>query len=381
LEYYGHLMVGQYRIYNRRQPIAEMVTDPTIPDTLKSKLKFVLTVRTFAENRLHLPAGAHYLNYIDLHRPFAAWNVYAAPEFSLQPKLWRYPIIGAAAYRGFFSEAAATDYARQLASRGYDTHVGGAVAYSTLGWFDDPVFNTMLHRNRTGIAALIFHELAHQLIYVSDDTAFNESFASAVEQEGVRRWLEETGDTQAYGRYLDAKAQRKKLHSRVQACRERLEALYASGMTPARMRDRKALIFQTLREEYRRLQHCPNGDAGTDRRDGATPLNNATLVPFAVYGDYVPAFFTLLQRVGGHLPEFYARCQALAALPKTERERRLSALLDAAAGSTLKKAILVQRGQDATPHHRHSNEGRNPDKKKSHAKSQRRQEQKDGKLK
>ena len=327
LNYYGQLVVGQVRIFSNRQPIAELVTDPTVPEGLKSEFERILEVRKFAETELYLPADAHYLSYVDLQRPFAVWNVYAAPEFSLQPKIWRYPVIGHAAYRGFFSEDAATTYAKRLATRGYDTHVGGAVAYSTLGWFADPVFNTMLGRSPAGIAALIFHELAHQILYVPDDTAFNEGFASTVEQEGVRRWLEKTDDMASYRRFLQAKQHQKAFFSLVQACRKRLDVVYGLEMDPQGRRAQKTAAFRAFLKDYENLKRDRNAISGYDDWVYGTALNNAKLISLAVYRDYVPAFLEVLRAADDDLQKFYADCRSLASLPKDERDRRLTALL------------------------------------------------------
>jgi predicted aminopeptidase len=328
LGYYHHLVFGQLRILSRRQQIAAMVADETVPDALRSKLEFVLKVREFARSELFLPVDNHYLSYVDLQRSFAAWNVYAASEFSLQPRVWRYPIIGQAAYRGFFSEEAARAYAEKLAAQGDDTYVGGAVAYSTLGWFDDPVFSTMLQSSHTDIAALLFHELAHQILYVADDTAFNESFASAVEQEGIRRWLERTGDLQSYRRFLTAKQRQGQFVALVADCRRQLETVYDSGIAQQDMRLQKAAVFIAFLNDYEKLKLIWDGYSGYDAWVYRAPLNNAKLVSVAVYRDYVPAFFQLLHTAGNDLQTFYTQCRSLAAMPKEQRDRRMAQLLE-----------------------------------------------------
>ncbi len=180
LHYYGQAISGQMQILTGRESIDRLLSAPETSQTLKTRLRLVMDVREFAKESLHLPVGNHYLSYIDLKRSYAVWNVFAAPEFSLEPKTWYYPVIGRTAYRGYFSKQMAMQYADGLKNKHFDVYVAGIAAYSTLGWFEDPVLNTVIHRTDTGLAALIIHELAHQIIYVKDDTAFNESFATAV---------------------------------------------------------------------------------------------------------------------------------------------------------------------------------------------------------
>jgi predicted aminopeptidase len=323
ITYYGHVIHGQLNILNRRQPINQLVNDPQTPAELKEKLELVLRVRDFAKNELHLPVNNHYLSYADLKRPYAVWSVFAAPEFSLTPKTWCYPVVGCAAYRGYFSAPKARRYADRLQQQGYDVYISGAVAYSTLGWFDDPVLNTFIHRDDDRLAALIFHELAHQVLYVLDDTTFNESFATAVEQEGLRRWLEKNENSQGYEAYMTEHRRHQQFIQLVMKYRRQLESLYRNDLPPAEKRPAKGSIFDTLRGEYAELKQQWNGFSGFDfwfRQ----PLSNAHLVPVSTYYDWVPAFLDLLQNVGGDLKQFYERCQSLAQAPKEKRQRMLT---------------------------------------------------------
>ncbi len=182
--YYGQAVAGQVEILNLQEPLPRLIEDPATPEALRQRLALVMDIRRFAESGLSLPAGGHYLAYADLGRPFAVYSVFAAPEFSLTPKTWCYPVIGCAAYRGYFSATAAREYAAGLREASYDVYVAGVPAYSTLGWFRDPVLNTFIHREPADLAALVFHELAHQVLYVRDDTTFNESFAKVFVVEG-----------------------------------------------------------------------------------------------------------------------------------------------------------------------------------------------------
>ena len=237
--YYGQAIDGQLSILMHRVPIVEILDDPRASEKLKKRLSLILKIREFAQSELHLPVKNTYLSYVDLHRPYVVWSVFAAPEFSLTPKTWCYPIVGCVAYRGYFSEQDARRYAGSL-KKNYDVYVGGVTAYSTLGWFDDPVLSTIMHLTETESAALIFHELTHQLLYVPDDTAFNESFATTVEQEGVRRWLEVKRDPDAHDAYLRNFRQHCQFVDLIMKYRRLLESLYQTeAPASAKMKQKK----------------------------------------------------------------------------------------------------------------------------------------------
>ncbi len=193
LGYYGQAIKGQYEIVARQESIEKLLADPHTPAPLKAKLQLVESLRAFAAKDLKLPVDGHYQKYADVRRRFVVWNVEAAPEFSLEPKSWWYPIVGSLEYRGYFSERGATNYAARLRKKGYDVYVGGVQAYSTLGWFKDPVLNTFIFEPEPDLAEILFHELAHQQVFASGDTDFNEAFATTVGQEGARRWLRAQG--------------------------------------------------------------------------------------------------------------------------------------------------------------------------------------------
>jgi predicted aminopeptidase len=322
LRYYSQAAAGQIRILKSRQPINELLSDPHTPQALKTQLKLVLDIREFAKTKLHLPVANHYLTYTDLKRSFAVWSVYAAPEFSLTPKTWYYPIIGRATYRGYFSEWEAQRYADKLDENGFDTYIAGVAAYSTLGWFDDSVFNTIIYRSQAGLAALMFHELAHQLLYAKGDTSFNESFATAVEQEGLRRWMIAAGNQQAFQDYLHRHQQHWQFIDLIKKYRLRLESLYSKELPPGEKKNAKSLLFEKLRREYLEIKSNWQGKAGYDDWFNP-PLNNAKLISLSTYNDFVPAFIRLLALYDGDLEQFYAKCKKLAKLPKAERHRRL----------------------------------------------------------
>jgi predicted aminopeptidase len=199
--YYQQAASGQLEILSKREPIAELLADSQTRPALRDKLQLVLDLREFAEHELRLKTDGHYLLYADLGRRFVVWNVYAAPEFSLEPKKWWYPVVGSLKYRGFFSEEDAKRYGADMAKQGYDVYVGGVDAYSTLGWFKDPVLNTFIHHSPPELAELLFHELAHQRVFAKGDTDFNEAFATAVGEEGVRRWIAAHGDAEMRAQY------------------------------------------------------------------------------------------------------------------------------------------------------------------------------------
>src|SRR5881396_1056364 len=197
LSFYGQAIKGQYQLLAHRQPIEKLVADSNTPARLKSQLELVQNLRAFAGKELKLPVDGHYTKYVDVHRPFIVWNVEAAPEFSMEPKTWWYPLIGKQEYRGYFSETAAQEYAGVIRKNGYDVYVAGTTAYSTLGWFKDPILNTFVFDSESDLAETLFHELAHQRVFARSDTDFNEAFATTVGQEGARRWLRSKGDTAA----------------------------------------------------------------------------------------------------------------------------------------------------------------------------------------
>jgi len=322
VRYYSQAISGQLSILNSRQSIDQILANPQSPATLKEKLELIMDLREFAETELHLPANGSYLSFVDLERPFALWNVYAAPEFSLKPKTWCYPIAGCTAYRGFFSKQDACDYATKLEKQGYDTFSGGVTAYSTLGWFDDPVLSTFINRSDTKLAALIFHELAHRLLYVADDTTFNESFATSVEQEGLRRWLTSKNNPGDFTKHKTDYHRHLQFVQLVLKYRSRLESLYVKKLPVAEKGKAKALVFDRLNDEYSLLKQQWEGYSGYDSWF-SDRLNNAKIITLSTYYDLVPAFLKLLRAGDNNLEVFYKKCLNLV---KQSREERHSYL-------------------------------------------------------
>ena len=320
--YYGQAIDGQLSILAQREPIEELLEDPDMDEKLKNRLVLILEVRKFAQNDLHLPVENNYLTYVDLARSYVMWNVFAAPEFSLEPKTWCYPIAGCVAYRGYFAQKDAHEYAGTLEKKNFDVYVGGVSAYSTLGWFDDPVLSTMMRMSETESAALIFHELAHKLLYVPGDSAFNESFATAVEQEGVRRWLMVKGDQHAHAEYLLKYRRHRQFIDLITEYRYRLESVYQSPDADTVKREKKAELFNQMIRDHDDLKQQWGG---TSRYSHwfQQPLNNAKLVSVFTYQDWVPAFNAILNRKNGDLIQFYKECRRLA---EKSRDARYAAL-------------------------------------------------------
>ncbi|HFT1821078.1 aminopeptidase [Pseudomonas aeruginosa] len=327
VSYYGQLASGQFALLRAREPAAAVIADPQRDARLRERLARAEKARQFASERLGLPDNRSYRLYADIGRPYVVWNVFATPELSLQPVTHCFPIAGCVAYRGYYSEAAARAEAARQRALGDDVYVGGVQAYSTLGWFDDPILSSMLRWDDERLATLIFHELAHQKFYLRDDTAFNESFATFVEQEGTRQWREYRGLPPADGR---EEKRREQFTALVLASRTRLEALYAGSLDDAAKRAGKAAEFQRLRREYAALSQREWGGESPFKAWIDAPFNNAKLLPFGLYDQWVAAFAVLFRQVGGNWPAFYARVRALGQLPLAERQAALQRLAAAA---------------------------------------------------
>ena len=299
--YFLHLVAGQLEMNRRREPIADLVASDATEATLRGRLDYASRAREFAIAELDLPDNGSYRTYADLGRPYATWNLFAAPEFSVKPRRWCFPVAGCVAYRGYFKEQRAARAARHLANRGHDVYIGPALAYSTLGHLRDPVLNTMLHQGDAELAALIFHELAHQAAYVPGDSDFNEAFATAVENEGARRWLTQLGRGDELTAFLASSRREQELAELMAATRARLATLYASAVPADQMLAGKTAELSRLREAMSALGLKTIGD-----------LNNARLAAVATYHHCVPALTALLAEHGGNLPAYYAAIRALA---------------------------------------------------------------------
>ena len=325
LGYYLQAVQGHLGIMERAHPIQDTIAQTDTPGSLRERLERVLVIREFASRELALPDNGSYRSYADLGRPFALWNVFVAPEFSVQPKESCLLFVGCVSYRGFYSEQEARSHAAKLAKEGNDAYVGGVPAYSTLGFFNDPVLNTFVRAPEPEVARLIFHELAHQVVYVRDDTAFNESFASAVEEEGLRRWLAQQGNASQRAAWEAVQSRRRDFIALVTRYRERLAEFYARPASEAEKRAGKAKLFDEMRRDYQELKKSWGGYAGYDRYFNEQ-LNNAFLAVVAAYSVWVPAFSELMRRNGGDMRAFYREVKELARLGKEGRTARLSEL-------------------------------------------------------
>ena len=321
--YYMQAVNGQLEVLRKREPIVRLLEDPELPDRTRERFTMILEARQFATDRLQLPDNDSYRTYTDLERDYVVWNIFAAPEFALEPKTWCFPVVGCVAYRGYFSEASAEKHAAALDNDGYDVFVGGVPAYSTLGRFDDPVLNTMMRWSDADLVATLFHELAHQRLYVKGDTAFNESFATAVAEIGLELWLGSRGSLDELSDYARRDELRVALMAATNAAKTQLKELYASGRDVAVMRARKAELLQELIDEGQRIAAAHGFANGGWLRP---PLNNARLASTALYRGDLPAFRAIYAGCDRALECFYAEVDRLGGLDPEPRRAALDAL-------------------------------------------------------
>jgi predicted aminopeptidase len=323
--YYAQSIGGHLDLMAKRQDVGTLVADESTPAALKEKLERASAIREFASAQLALPDNGSYRSYVDVGKPYVTWNVVATPALSLKPKKWCFPVIGCVAYRGYFDEADARSYGEELAAENMDVVVAGARAYSTLGWFDDPILNTILFDAEYRFAGTLFHELAHERVFIAGDSSFNESYAVAVEREGVRRWIARHSTPAMRQAYDTERARREDFLQLVLASREKLETLYASSMEDADKMREKGRLFAALRAGYAQLKTSWDGYTGYDGWF-AKDLNNAKLALLATYNVYVPAFERLVQQQQGDMGKFHEAVEALSKLTKEERDAELARL-------------------------------------------------------
>jgi len=313
---------GQWQVMRESEPIDKVLSAPGTSEALRGRLTEVQAARAFATTELGLPENDSYRTYADVGRPYVVWNVVATPEFSVRPQRWCFPVAGCVAYRGYFSERKARAFADRLRKKGFDVTLGGVPAYSTLGRFSDPVLNTMLGYGNNELAAIIFHELAHQVLYVAGDSEFNEAFAETVEQAGIERWLKAHGREQEMDKYR-VRGRRQMAFMRVFAqARTDLAQLYSRSLSPEEMRVEKARRFEQLRTDIQMLEKRL-GVRSPYRAWYAEGLNNAHLASVATYYDCVPGFRRVLVSSGNDLQKFFTATRELATLPKAQRHAQL----------------------------------------------------------
>lgn len=345
LKYYGQAIKGQAEILSKRQPIADLLKNPETPEELKQKLLRVQKIRNFADEKMKLPNNGSFSSYADLQRKYVVWNVFATPEFSLDPVRWCFPVAGCLAYRGYFSEHAAEQFAKDLREQENDVYVAGISAYSTLGWFSDPLLSTVIDWPEARLAGLVFHELAHELVYIKGDTEFNESFAAMIEMEGVRRWLEANGKEDKNKNYLhdylqdflQEKARQRDFVKLVMRYQDKLKVLYSTywkedAISEGKqkyfndMRKSKQVVFNEMRKDYQQLKLKWSGYSGYDVWMGGE-INNAKIASVTMYQQYVPAFQALLEKYQGKLDTFYSSVKEIGDMEAEKRKAFLRKLM------------------------------------------------------
>lgn len=325
LRYYQQAWQGQWQLIKHRKPVTNVISNEKTSPQLKQQLQLAQQLTQFASINLKLPVNGNFQSYTNTQRPFVVWNVFAAPQFSTQPYQWCYPWVGCLSYRGYFAEVAAQQEAEQLKKSGYDTYVAGIKAYSTLGWFDDPLLNTFIYFPEVELANLIFHELTHRWLYVQDDVDFNESLATTIAIIGVEKWFakrQPKAVTQLKQRYQFDLAFSQWLLS----YRNQLKQLYQQPLKRSVMESKKQQLFTDLQTEYKQKrqqqwQAWPNYDHWIGDQ-----LNNAKLATVATYYRWVPALLTLYAQHQGNLDHFLNACQQLANQSIEVRQTKLSAL-------------------------------------------------------
>jgi predicted aminopeptidase len=322
VDYYRDAINGHFEILNKAEPIDEIIARETTAPELKTTLLNIKKAREFATLELFLPDNGSYRKYADIGREFVAWNVVATDEFSVDPEEWCFPVAGCVCYKGFFNPKDANLFATELSDQGLDTYVSGALAYSTLGWFNDPIISTMLTRSESHYISVLFHELAHQKLYIENDTAFNEAFATSVAEEGIRRWFDRGSKSDAYQEFLISRQRSREFHELILNARQKLNNLYGQKISQNLMRREKQEIFHQLQIDYQELKEYWGGD---DRYDAwmSKKLNNAHLALVATYNDLVPIFRLMLFQSNGDLNSFYDRVASISSQPYEKRHKVL----------------------------------------------------------
>ena len=325
ISYYQQSIVGHLKVLSDKQPIYKLIQSQNISKEDKNTFKLLLKIKQFSVSQLALPKNDSYLDYADIKRKYILWNVIAAPKFNINLKKWCFYFAGCVSYRGYFNQQEAMTYSEQLTKQGYDTRVYGVNAYSTLGWFNDPFLSTMIRWKEERIAGVIFHELAHQLIYVKNDSTFNESFAMTVQQEGVKRWLKAQNKSQEYENMIIKHQQRQQLNNLVSQTREELNQLYKSKVSNNEKQQGKQQMIENLIKQYQQLK-----ETWVFKNQYnflfSMPINNAWLGSFTTYWAYIPAFQKLLQQNNNDLVLFYQEAKKIAEMLPPERQKKLNEL-------------------------------------------------------
>lgn len=322
LQYYGHAASGQLDVLSKRRSIPDVVKDPNTEPNVVQKLKAVERMHDFAISDLALPDSESFRSYSDVGRPYVLWNVFATPELSLETKQWCYPFFGCLGYRSYFEKAYAESIASELAQQGWDVHIAPSPAYSTRGFFADPIYNPMLRYDDLTLAGILFHELAHEKIYFKNDSELNESFAVAIQDEGIKRWLVQEQRPQYYSEYILSQQRDKQFVKLLLKYRSTLKTLYHSEKTDNEKRLQKKRILGLLKEAYFELRKKWGGYTGFDHWFNK-PLNNARLAPVGTYQGHAAIFTALLEKYNNQLPAFYDYVEKLSELPVKQRREKL----------------------------------------------------------
>ena len=321
INYYAQSIHGQFEVLQKQQEIDDVLKDQNIPDTLRNNLITVLALRDFSIQQLGLPENGSYLSYADLERDYVIWNIFATEEFSLKPLTWCYLVVGCLSYRGYFSQTDAQQHATELKKQGYDIYLGGVSAYSTLGWFDDPVLNTMLRWSDIRLATVMFHELAHQQLYVKNDTEFNEAYADAVAHIGVTKWLTQKPEKKLLTEYQQSQDQEKEFIDLIMRFKSILNELYQSTEKDETIRQRKQQALQKMSNEYSRISQ--NWEKDSYKKWFSSGINNAKLAAIVTYRKHVPAFINIYEKLGKDLNRFYSFSKSLSNCDSIKREKIL----------------------------------------------------------
>ena len=322
LQYYGHAVSGQLDVLSKRRPIIEVLEDPTTQPEVREKLQNIERMHDFAIKDLSLPDSDSFRSYSDVERNYVLWNVFATPELSLVTKEWCYPFLGCLNYRSYFAKAYAELVAKELAAEGWDVHIAPSPAYSTRGFFADPIYSPMLRYDDLTLAGILFHELAHERVYFKNDSELNESFAMAVQNEGVKRWLDHEQRPQYYIDYKVDQKREEQFVTLLLKYRDKLQVVYDAPQSDKIKRIQKKQLLAMLRKKYFLLKEQWGGYAGYDHWFDK-PLNNARLAPIGTYHGHVDAFSALLEKHYGDLPIFYLEAENMAELPNDKRRELL----------------------------------------------------------
>jgi len=322
--YYWHNANGHLAVMNQRTDIDELLADDQLDSELRQRLQLVQEIRRFSIERLELPANDSYASYVELDQPWVVQNIFAAPEFSTRLYEWCYPVIGCASYRGYYDEARMLAYSDELKSRGFEVYIGKVSAYSTLGWFDDPVLSSFINWPDFRLAGLLFHELTHQQIYIDNDTTFNESLASAVQQVGTELWLKSRNQIDQLERLTAWSRYRDEVIKLIGSTRERLSKIYAGDSDDVGKRESKARIFTEARNAHADIA------ARHEIKNGFThwfagELNNARIGSVAAYNSLTPAFINMIRAYELDFAKFYEYAEDVGDLEPPARNSCLQA--------------------------------------------------------